>query len=270
MRNHILAFLMMLGMGAPVLACGADTDCAIGDRSYRIAMPEGHDGAGKVPVLAFAHGYKGSAKGVMRNKSLRRLASDLGAALIAFNSIDGTWSIPNHPGHMEADGSVEFSYVRAVLEDAASQFPLDTSRVVSTGFSSGGMLTWNLACEMPDRFAGFVPVAGTFWLVPPETCNKPVTSIVHIHGDADRTVPLTGRVIGPTKQGEVAEALAMYQEFGGFAPKAKAQAYGPLTCDSATNNDGDVMMFCLFKGGHSFRTEYVRFGWEQLMAAGRL
>ena len=251
-------------------ACGPDTDCVVGDRTYRIALPDGHDSTSAVPVIAFAHGFRGTSKGVMRNGSLRRMASELGAALIAFNSIDGTWSVPNHPRNMAADGSVEFSYVRSVLDDAASRFPLDMDRVVSTGFSSGGMLTWNIACEMPERFAGFVPVAGTFWLVPPETCNGPAASIIHIHGDADKTVPLTGRVIGPTKQGEVQEALAMYQSFGDFKQTAEAKTYDGLVCDNTANATGDVMMFCLFEGGHSFRTEFVRFGWEQLEAAGQL
>ena len=206
----------------------------------------------------------------MRNGSLRRLASELGAALIAFNSVGGSWQLPNHPGHMEADGSVEFSYVQEVLADASARFPLDTNRIVATGFSSGGMVTWYLACEMPAQFAGFVPLSGTFWLEPPETCNRPVTSIIHIHGDADKVVPLTGRTIRDTKQDEVAEALAMYREFGVFEPRTKGEVQGSLTCDSEANAGGNMMMFCLFEGGHSFRTEHVRFGWEQLEAAGRL
>ena len=33
----------------------------------RIAMPDGHDGVTPVPALIWAHGYRGSAAGVMRN-----------------------------------------------------------------------------------------------------------------------------------------------------------------------------------------------------------
>ena len=48
---------------APALACGPDTDCAVGDRTYRIALPEGHDGAAPVGALVWAHGYRGTAAG---------------------------------------------------------------------------------------------------------------------------------------------------------------------------------------------------------------
>jgi len=64
-------------------ACGPDTDCVIGnDRHYRIRMPEGHDGKTKVGAVFFMHGYRGTAKGTMKNKSLAKAVSDLGLASI--------------------------------------------------------------------------------------------------------------------------------------------------------------------------------------------
>jgi polyhydroxybutyrate depolymerase len=140
---------------------------------------------------------------------------------------------------------------------------------MATGFSSGGMLVWNLACARSARFAGFAPVAGTFWLKPPETCETPVASIVHIHGDADKTVPLEGRAIGQTKQGEVDEALAMYGAFGGFGAAEDAMR-DDLRCRVQFNDAGDLLEFCLFEGGHSFRTEFVGFAWDRLTETGRL
>jgi len=252
-----------------VAACGPDTDCMVGDRSYRIVLPEGHDGVTEVPVIAYAHGYQGSSAGVMRNGSLRRLASDLGAALLAFNSAEGSWILPNHPRQMDSDGAAEFAYVDAVLADAKARFALDETRIMATGFSGGGMLIWNLACARPGSFAGFAPVAGTFWLKPPETCAAPVTSIVHIHGDADKVVPLDGRAIGPTKQGEVSQALALYRGFGRFEAAVQA-TYDGLRCEESQNAKGKILDFCLFSGGHSFRTEYVRHAWDRLVKAGQL
>lgn len=266
----IMATVFCAVTSAPVFACGADTDCMLGERSYRIALPEGYDGSTDVPVVVFAHGYRGSAAGVMRNGSLRGLASDLGAALIAFNSKEGMWDLPHHPHYTQSDGSEEFAYADAVLDDAIARFPLDAERIMLTGFSSGGMLVWNLACARSDRFAGFAPIAGTFWLEPPDECDMPVASVVHIHGDADKTVPLTGRAIADTKQGEVAEALAMYGAFGGFGPMGPPVSRPGLTCEESTNAEGDLLSFCLFEGGHSFRTEHVRYAWERLSAAGRL
>ena len=260
---------LSLGTAAPAQACGAETDCRLGDRHYRIALPESHASGTPMGAVVFAHGYRGSAAKVMRNKSLRRVLSDMGLALIALKSADDDWVIPYAPRHMESDGSEEFRYVEAVLRDAAARFPIDQKRIMAAGFSAGGMMVWNLACTMPGRFAGFAAISGTFWMKPPDHCAKPAASLVHIHGESDPTVPLAGRAILETHQGDVAEALAMYQALGGFRPSGNATANG-LTCRSQSNANGDILDFCLHPGGHSFRSDYVKFAWERLQAAGKL
>ena len=266
--KNLLALLLFL-TASPTLACGPDTDCILGDRTYRIAMPEGHDGSTPVGALVWSHGYRGSANGVMRNGSLRRMVSDAGLALIAAQGVNGSWDLPYGPSTFESTGADEYAYFDAVLADASAKFAIDETRVIAAGFSAGGMMTWYLACAQPEKFAGFVPMAGTFWLKPPETCATPISSIVHIHGDADRTVPLKGRKIRETKQGEVAEALEMYAAFGDFGP-AKGSSPGSLRCSERTNGSGDVLEFCLFSGGHSFRTEHLRHGIERLRATGQI
>tara|TARA_R110002049_G_scaffold44333_3_gene129857 strand:+ start:97080 stop:97808 length:729 start_codon:yes stop_codon:yes gene_type:complete len=241
----------------------------IGARHYRIALPVGHDGTDDVGAVVWAHGYRGTAAGVMQNNSLRRMVSGAGLALIAVKSGDGGWDIPGAPRGMHSSGASEFAYFEAVLDDAANRHGIDRSRVIAAGFSAGGMMVWNLACARPDLFAGFVPIAGTFWQAPPHTCAAPTASIVHIHGNADGTVPLEGRAIGPTRQGDVSAALAMYSAFGGFGP-ATARRNDDLTCENKVNPGGAILEFCLFPGGHSFRTEYLRYGLDRLRAAGRL
>lgn len=269
MRVKLICAAVFAMLSGPALACGPDSDCSVGLRHYRVALPETYDGSTAVPALLFAHGYRGSAVGVMRNGSLRRLASDLGAALIAVDSEGVGWNLPNGPRTPDSDGSAEYDYFDAVLDDVTKRFSIDQSRIVATGFSAGGMMVWNLACARPERYAGFVPVAGTFWKEPPLTCNAPVASIIHIHGDQDRTVPLLGRAIGPTRQGEVPAALEMYGDFGGFGP-AHTVGYGGLECSERTNSSGSQLSFCLFSGGHSFRTEHLRHAWEQFEKAGQL
>ena len=269
MRFTVLLAATTLFFATPALACGADSDCTVGNRNYRIAMPEGYDGSTPVGAIMFAHGYRGSAQGVMRNKSLRRMASDMGLALIALNAGEGDWSLPNSPHEGQQDGSVEFNYVDAVLRDAEARFAIDTARIMASGFSAGGMLVWNLACAMPDRFAGFAPMSGTFWKGPPKTCSKPVANVVYIHGDADKTVPLQGREIAATRQGNVFKVLDMYRKFGRFGAQKKSNQ-GKLSCTNSKNPQGEILDFCLFSGGHSFRTEFVRYAWETLAKAGKL
>lgn len=265
--RYLIALLLLLA--PPALACGPDSNCPVGDRYYRIAMPDGWDGTSAVPALIWSHGYRGSAAGVMRNGSIRKMLSEAGFALIAAQGVNGSWDLPYGPRTFDSDGAAEFSYFDAVIDDATKNHAIDPDRIIASGFSAGGMMVWNLACSHPDNFAGFIPISGTFWLKPPPRCEGPVNSIVHIHGTQDTTVPLDGRRIRETKQGQVSTALITYERFGNFG---SAQAYerGALDCETRGNAEGDILDFCLFDGGHSFRTEYLKHGIDRLAETGKI
>ncbi|WP_299143303.1 prolyl oligopeptidase family serine peptidase [uncultured Tateyamaria sp.] len=268
-RMFATALLFCASFGAaPAMACGPDTDCTIGDRFYRIAMPDGADAAQPVGAIVFAHGYRGTARGTMRNMNLRRMVSDMGLALIAVKSAGPDWNIPGVPSNVDSTGTEEMAYFDAVIADATDRFAIDPDRIMMSGFSAGGMVTWELACHRPDLFAGFAPVAGTFWQGPPETCETPA-SVVHIHGTQDSTVPLAGRRIAQTKQGDVMQVLDMYQSHGAFAPQSSANA-GDLSCARQSNPQGDILEFCTFEGGHSFRRSFLSYAWDRMVAAGQV
>jgi polyhydroxybutyrate depolymerase len=43
-----------------------------------------------------------------------------------------------------------------------------------------------------------------------------------------------------------------------------------LKCSQQGNPSGEVLAFCLFEGGHSFRTEYLGFALARLRLSGKL
>ena len=262
---RLIACLAILLLGSPALACGPDTDCRIGERIYRIALPQAQDAP--VGAILYLHGYRGSARGAMGNTSLRALAEDLGVALIAAKSYDDDWRIPGVPRNTDADGSLEFSYFDAVMEDVAARHGLDPDRVLVTGFSAGGMMVWNLACHRGTLFKGFAPIAGTFWEPIPAECPSAPVDLIHTHGTSDKIVPLHGRTIADTKQGGIDAALALFVRSGGFGPEEPVEAEG-LTCTRRTNPDGRLLEFCTHPGGHTFQTAYIARAWEVLMTDG--
>ena len=82
-------------------------------------------------------------------------------------------------------------------------------------------------------------------------------------------MPLNGRPIGETTQGKVAEALAMYQTYGGFGDLSRSTS-GKLKCSNRSNAVGDILEFCLFPGGHNFRTEHLKYGIKRLKDSGQI
>ena len=128
-------------------------------------------------------------------------------------------------------------------------------------------MVWNLACYRADVFAAFVPIAGTFWRPVPESCPGGPVNLVHVHGLADRIVPLAGRPIGRTHQGDVPTALNRARIAGGFGA-AQTVDMGALLCQRRTNPKGKLLAFCTHKGGHSLKTDYLRVAWALLREVG--
>lgn len=264
MRHAVLVLFMLVLWPALGMACGAESDCRLGERHYRISSA---DQAGNGAIV-FVHGYRGTAEGTMRNMNMRRMVEDMGLALIAVKSLRQDWAIPNAPGNIDSDGSAEFTYFEDVLADAETRFGLDRERVMVAGFSAGGMMVWELACKRPGLFAGYLPIAGTFWKGPPESCAAPV-NLVHIHGTADRTVPLEGRQIQNTRQGSISETLTMYRDLWGFEPVETVRV-GKMDCAREASEQGATLEFCTHPGGHSFSRNYLSYGWDRITAAGAL
>lgn len=270
-RLTIVAAALWTVGSAAAHACGSDSDCMIGDRSYRIRLPDTTPDTqdGTLGAIVFSHGYKGTAKGVMNNPRFTALANELGVAIIATKSAKNDWSIPGAPAS-ETDPNVdELAYYDAVLADVTTRFPIDKDRLMASGFSAGAMMVWNLACHRSESFAGFAPIAGTFWQPEPVSCDAPPTSVIHMHGTNDKIVPLAGRKVLDTHQGSVPGVLAMYGDYGGFAA-AEERKLGALSCDIQSNASNDVLAFCAFEGGHSFQMEYLKSAWALLEEHGKL
>jgi len=262
-----LMFALSLLAISTASACGSETKCMIGDdRHYYIKMPKGHDGVSRIGAIFFMHGYRGTAAGIMRNQSLEKAVSDLGLALVAPKSAYEDWAIPGTPS---GKAPVELEYFDAIVADIKKRFPIDTSRLMASGFSAGGMMTWNLACDRAEMFAAFAPIAGTFWEPTPTSCSSPVTSIIHTHGTSDKIVPLAGRPIADTKQGDVSVVLDMYARKGRFSEK---RTYDKpeleFQCNEFENSDKQILEICLHPGGHSMKAAYVTNAWNKFVKQG--
>ncbi|MEM6848290.1 MAG: polyhydroxybutyrate depolymerase [Pseudomonadota bacterium] len=266
-----MSFLVLAFIGSfPVStgaahACGPDTDCVMGERTYRIAMPP--DAEGPVGAIVFMHGWRGTAAGVMNNGGLRDMAAELGVALIAPKSGGEDWLIRNAPRKGFTDDHRELEFFDAMLDDADSRFGIDRDKLLATGFSAGGMMTWTLACHRGTAFTAFAPVAGTFWADIPQDCPNPAIDLVHFHGTADEVVPLGGRPIADTRQGDVYAALIMMREAHDYGePLSADKSVQSLDCEGGETAGGDALMLCLHDGGHTVKAEWIEWAFKTFVA----
>ena len=251
----VVAALLVGAMG-PARACGSTTDCSIGERTYRIVLPTARDSAEPLGAIVFAHGYRGSAEGTLQNAALVGLADAFDLAIVAADAGGADWRLPGAPGSPDADGVAALAYFDALRQDLIDRFGVDAERIVAAGFSAGGMMVWHLACHRGDDFLGFVPLSGTFWAPLPVACPTTAVDLIHYHGTLDMVVPLEGRSINTSRQGNVQDAIALFAVSGGYRPVASEPAAG-LDCELALNSEGQRLELCLYDGGHGFAVAHL-------------
>lgn len=250
-------------------ACPTPTGCIVATGSYRIVLPPPAASERRVGAIMYFHGYQGSAEEVIADPGLLAVARRLGVALIAPDGAGRTWSYPGSP----ARNRDEFAFVGQVLDDAAARFPVDSRRILASGFSQGGSMVWYLACRMPARFAAFAPIAGAFWEPLPERCDGPRPPLIHVHGTSDATVPLAGRALrSGARQGDVFKSFAIIAPGGCTAAlaetaRAASESEG-LACRIARGCDGKARLeLCLHAGGHEADPAWVERAWRSTMPA---
>lgn len=237
-------------------ACGTGQPCMLGERSYMVRLPEGFDPSLKNGAVVYVHGYRGKAENIMRNEELAGLADRLGVVFAAAQAAGPEWNIPDIPSDDRLEDVDELAYFDALLEDLTRRFGVDRSRTIVTGFSSGAMMVWYLACHRADRIAGFVPMSGTFWEPVPSSCPSGPANIVHYHGLQDGIVPLAGRAIKDARQGDVLTAIELFSPEPEFSKNA-AVTEGSLECVRRTGNRGQMVELCLFPGKHEMKVAHI-------------
>jgi polyhydroxybutyrate depolymerase len=257
------AATLVLGTSAVMADCNGDqAPCKLANGTYHIVLPEGV--AAPVPAIMLIHGYGGEGLGTIRNKGMVTLMLQRGYAVIApdgqprDNGDGRTWDF--HPDRPAARDEVAF--LIEVADDAAARYGLDRDRMLLAGFSIGGSMTSYVACQRPEAFAAYAPVAGSFWRPHPESCAGPVR-LLHTHGKADRTVPLEGREIMPDfVQGNVFEAMQIWRTSNGCASPeaARTVSRGIYAVQQwGECRTGTDLQFALHEGGHS-----IPKGWAQM------
>ena len=256
MRLAALLLAIVLLPAAPADACGAPQgECPVPLGYYRLALPAG--AAGPVPAVVYLHGYNGSSEGAMKNAGMLADLSARGYALIVPQGIPSSPERTQNAWGVRSGRSFprdDLAFLAQVLDDAALH-GVDRGRVLMTGFSLGGSMTWDVACHAPGMARAYAPVAGAFWEPMPPACDGPV-DLFHTHGWTDRTVPLEGRAVGggTATQGDVFASLRILRDADGCDPQmpdsAPMEAEGNLWLRHWGTCPGGEIDLMLHPGGH--------------------
>src|ERR1700676_4865884 len=105
---------------------------------------------------------------------MRWALAELGAIIVAPDSVRGNWSSPENE-----------KAVNALLDMVVAHYSIDKKKIAVTGFSMGGAGSWHFAEKFPERFSAAIPVAGT----PPSSASGWRLPVLAIHSRDDQVAP---------------------------------------------------------------------------------
>lgn len=175
----------------------------VGDltRSYLLRAPD-EEGDEPRPLLIMFHGAGGSG---LRAETATGLTDAVSTSDIivaypngtAANSVAGelAWNAGACCGLARSGNVDDVSFVLAMIADIQSRYAVDPERIYLAGYSNGGMLSYRLACEHAELFAGIAVISGALNYAPCAP-SEPLPVLI-VHGTADATVPYAGGETNP-------------------------------------------------------------------------
>ncbi len=123
---------------------------------YTVAVPAGYTRGEPVPLILALH-YGGEVTPFFGAGALEGIFEP------AFRELGAIVAAPDCPGRGWTDPR-SLNAIWSVLDEVSADYSIDPERTLVTGYSMGGMGTWHLAANYPDRFSAAVVVSGR----PPE------------------------------------------------------------------------------------------------------
>lgn len=130
----------------------------------------------KSPLLISCHGMDQDPSYQQENTHWEEVADTAGFVVVYPRGGTGmsTWDI---------SGDKDTKWVTEIIAQMVSEYDIDTKRVYLSGFSMGGMFTYNAMSKIADKIAAFAPTSGTN-VMGASKAQRPVP-IIHPHGTSD-------------------------------------------------------------------------------------
>jgi len=213
--------------------CAADGEGSIdfeldaAGHTYQVRMYRPSLVQGRAPVVINWHGLGSTGVQQALLTSYEQLARSEGFIVVHPTGTSGgggarSWELDQFD-EPERD---DVAMAGALIDRLVAEYCVDERRVYSTGMSNGGFFTSRLVCEMSDRIAAAVSVAGVSHY---EDCRpmRPVPFLAY-HGTADEIVPYDG---GPSPLATAGSSPATVEFFNQVMPDEFAEFAADFGCE---------------------------------------
>jgi polyhydroxybutyrate depolymerase len=213
------------------------------ERTYRVHKPAGL--AAAAPLVVMLHGGFGDGEQAENSYGWDQLADSAKFVVAYPYGVGSTWNGHGCCGKAALENIDDVGFITAMVGQISATLRIDAARVYAAGISNGGIMTYALACNS-NMFAAIGPVAATQL----DACVAPhPTSVIHIHGTADRLVPYNGGQGASTVNGpSIPDVNAFWRKVDQCGPP-DITTKAPVTTSTAACADHRGVDLITIEGG---------------------
>ncbi|MBT8305724.1 MAG: prolyl oligopeptidase family serine peptidase [Maribacter sp.] len=273
--GSITVLLLNFNACAPIRKSKSDTTHTLNfgsyERSYIVHLPPAAKIQQPIPLLFHIHGGGGTAKGTpgLTFGRFNELADRDGFIVVYPNAIAKNWNDGRSLEGVKAwkENIDDVGFITAILDELKQKYPIDTSRIFTTGMSNGGFMSSRLLCDRADIFRGGAILTASLSsdYIPKCTPENPVAVMV-MNGTDDPLVPYDGgqiKVFRKTR-GEIVstdEIMDFWKEKNGCLLKKDTVELPDKDADGTTvsieeytncEDQGALVLYRINGGGHTW------------------
>lgn len=231
-------------------------------RSYLLHLPASYDPSVDYPLLMALHGNGSNGVQMSMLTGFNDLANNEEFIVVYPNAglPSSIFDVDAWNYELPSSVSENADFFLALTDEIANNYSIDMDRVYLTGFSGGGYMTYEVLCDLQNKFAAFAVNAGLLSNTFQCSVSKTIP-ILHIHGTEDLRVTYDASAIDETERMGVEDGMQFWANFNGCSinpviediPNINLQDNCSVEKWSYTPFDmscSQVILYKILSGGH--------------------
>jgi polyhydroxybutyrate depolymerase len=182
------------------IAADANDPAHAFDPPARLRLPGTLRAGERVPLLLVLHGFGVSSSLLIAKAGLNAVADEKKFAYLAPEGARDAlgrpfWNAGKSCCDLDHRQTDDAKRLRELLDANLSNASIDPTRVFLVGYSNGGFMAQRLACDVGNRIAGVVSVAGAAPSAELPCAQNTPLAVLEIHGDSDPIVHYGGGTV---------------------------------------------------------------------------